>query len=120
MIRVFSFCLLMPLAACFSKKDKVEGTFVRQINHEYALGSDTIFIRPINETTYHIEKRASFQRTTKSKGKMSPVEFQNRNWKGVYDNVHNLIREDMQGRVLVLSEDKELIIMGNLEYTRAE
>ena len=120
MIRFFSVLLLMPFATCLPKKDSVEGIFVRTINHEYAIGDDTLFIRALNKSVYQVEKRAHFQRTIKGRGKMSPIEIQNRTWTGSYDEAHNIIREDKQGRVLVFSQDKELVLMGSLEYKRAK
>jgi hypothetical protein len=106
--------------ACSTTKDEVEGIFVRPINHEYALGDDTLFIKAINETTYQIEKRSRFQRTVKKRGKMPPLEFQKRSWTGFYDKEHNLIQEVNQSKTIVFSEGKDLIMMGSLEYKRAE
>mgnify|MGYP003575377056 CR=1 FL=1 len=120
MIKVWSCLLLVGFAACASGKDDVEGVFVRHINHEYALGDDTLFIKAINKTTYQIEKRSKFQRPVKKRGKIPPVEFQKRSWTGSYDEEHNLIIESNQGKVIIFSDDKELITMGSLEYKRAE
>ena len=120
MIRIFGILLLLPFTTCFTKKESIEGTFVRSINHEYAIGDDTLFIRALNKSVYQIEKRARFQRKIKARGKMSPVEIQNRTWTGSYDEAHNIIREDKQGKVLVFSQDKELVLMGRLEYKRAK
>lgn len=120
MIRFFGILLLLPFTTCFNKKDSVEGTFVRAINHDYAIGDDTLFIRVLNKGVYHVGKRARFQRTIKARGKMSPVEIQNRTWTGSYDEANNIIREDKQGKVLVFSQDKGLVLMGSLEYKRAK
>jgi hypothetical protein len=120
MIRFFGILLLLPFTTCLSKKESVEGTFVRTFNHEYAIGDDTLFIRAINKTVYQVEKRARFQRTIKGKGKMSPIEIQNRTWTGSYDEAHNIIREDKQEKILLFSLDKDLVLMGSLEYKRAK
>ena len=120
MIRFFSVLLLMPLATCFTKQEIIEGTFVRTINHEYAIGDDTLFIRALNRSVYQVEKRARFQRTIKGRGRVSPVESQNRAWTGFYDEAKNIILEDKLGKILVFSQDKDLVLMGSLEYKRAK
>lgn len=120
MIKVWNCLLLIVLLACSTTKDEVEGIFIRPINHEYSLGDDTLFIKAINKRTYQIEKRSKFQRTVKVRGKMPPVEFQKRSWTGFYDGEHKLIIETNQGKVIIFSDDKELITMGSLEYKRAQ
>jgi hypothetical protein len=120
MIKVWSCLLLVGFADCVSRKNEVEGVFTRTIDNQYALGDDTIFIKAINKSTYQIEKRSKFQRPLKKRGKMSPVEFQKRIWTGSYDGEHNLIMETNQGKVIIFSDDKDLITMGSLEYKRVD
>jgi len=72
MIRFFGILLLLPFTTCLTKEKSVEGTFIRAINHEYAIGDDTIFIRALNRSVYQVEKRSRFQRTIKGRGKNTP------------------------------------------------
>ncbi len=120
MNKMWSCTLLVGLVACASRKNEVEGVFTRTIDNQYALGDDTIFIKAVNKSTYQIEKRSKFQRTVKKRGKMSPVEFQKRSWTGSYNGEHNLIMETNQGKIIIFSDDKELITMGSLEYKRVD
>jgi hypothetical protein len=120
MIRFFGILLLLPFTTCLTKEKSVEGTFIRAINHEYAIGDDTLFIRALNKSVYQVEKRARFQRTIKERGRIPPIEIHNRTWTGFYDEARNIIREDKQGKILVFSQDKGLVLMGSLEYKRAK
>lgn len=110
--------LSMALSSCKDKKDHISGTYVRTIDHEYALGNDTLFIKVINATTYQVEKRSSFQRIVKVKDKVPALETQKRTWMAMYDKDHKLLREPNQGKVIVFSEDKDLLLMGNMKYKK--
>lgn len=110
--------LSIALSSCKDKADHISGTYIRTIDHEYALGNDTLFIKAINATTYQIEKRSSFQKIAKIKGKVPTLETQKRTWLATYDKDHKLLREPNQGKVIVFSEDKNLLLMGKMEYKK--
>ncbi|GEM_PF-5675965 len=114
------FLFMVVLGACSGGGDPVSGTFIRTIDNEYALGNDTLIIKAINATTYQVEKRSTFQRTVKVRGKIPALESKKRAWMAIYEPDHKHLREPKQGKLIIFSDDFKLLVMRNMQFRRLE
>lgn len=106
------------MISCKQDAERITGVYVRSIDHEFAIGQDTLIIKSVHAPTHQIEKRSRYQRILK--GKLQAAESHRTKWTGIYDKVNHLIRENVQGKVLVLSEDGKTLLLGALEYRKIE
>ncbi len=112
----FLLVMVTTILSCSNKSENIEGTYVRTIDHEFAIGGDTIFINLINDKTYLIEKRSRFRRILKKK--LQPSESSSQKWVGTYDDKDQFIRVELSGKTIAFSEEKKTLLLGTSEYRR--
>lgn len=110
--------ILALIVSCKDTSDSINGTYSRLIDHEFATGNDTLIIQQVNDVTYRIEKRSKYKRIIN--GKVMEPESHRTKWTAIYDAGNQLLRETNQGKVLLLSEDSDRVILGALEYERVK
>lgn len=115
-----AFLLVMAIAilSCSNQSENIEGIYVRIIDHEFAIGTDTLFVKLANDKTYLVEKRSRFRRILKKK--LQPSESHSQKWVGKYDDRDHFIRVEQSGKTIAFSEDKKTLLLGASEYQRVD
>lgn len=122
-MRTSLFFVAVLLAACGhigrqSTQDFMPGMFVRPIQHEFAVGSDTLVITRVKGNVYIIVKKAGYQRILdgKAQGFESAVE----RWSALYDVQKKQLLEQRHGKVLTFDVDGKKLFVGGSEYQKIQ
>jgi hypothetical protein len=96
----------------------IPGTYVKQIDHEYAKGEDTITIRVAGPSVadYTVQRRSKFQQTID--GKSFKPRFEIHQYKGVYDSESQRLRIPNKEYVLFFNPDSKTLTLGSTVYKK--
>ncbi|MCH5597938.1 hypothetical protein [Niabella ginsengisoli] len=117
MKNVYWALLIIGIISCGAGQERAAGTFTRSIDHEFATGTDTLIIKPVNEKVYKIEKRSTYHRILN--GQLKPPESHKQTWTGIMDEKAQLIKVENNGKILLFSDDQQRVMLGALEYELA-
>lgn len=95
----------------------IPGTYVREIDHAFAVGMDTLIIIRLEAGMYRIEKRSGLRRLYG--GKKRPFESRKERWLGKYEEKTGMIQVLKNGKLLFFDQDKNRLLPGSLEYRGA-
>jgi hypothetical protein len=117
----FFYGLVVLMVSCKAGKSDnvlvfIPGMYVKPINHEFAHGSDTLIIRPLEGSTYEITKRSAFQRIRN--GKILPLERTSETWIGIYDANDQVIHEQRKGKLLSFVPKENKLLVGATAYQK--
>lgn len=115
--------LLLFFAGCTSDNIKtfIPGTYVTDINQEFAKGSDTLVITPLGRDgiTFQVFKKASFRRILDGKLQDS-VEVKEETRTGIYDNDKKIMTDMKTGTVISFKPDEKALFRGTTRYTKVK
>jgi hypothetical protein len=100
------------------KTDSISGTYVKKIEQEFAVGTDTLFIKPmdINSGKYIIVNASRYQQIID--GKLLSPKIETHKWIAIYDNkLMELTINNKEKTFHYLPKDKKLIL-GKSEYKK--
>jgi len=92
--------------------DDLPGIYASHYDGEYSKGEDTLLVSAVNDDTYAIERRSSFQRIRDEI--MQPVQTNIVHWTTVYNEADKALHEQRQGIILYASDTA--LIWGNHSY----
>lgn len=117
---VFVFILLLGLMGCASKGERlikfIPGVYVREVNHEYSKGKDTLTITHLNGSVYQIDRTGAFQRIRN--GQLFPVEAKKEIWTAILEEKNEVLQETKRGRIIRFDEAQKRLYMGTLPYSK--
>ena len=111
------------LTACNDKhenkvRDFIPGTYVKEINQEFATGMDTLIIETLDEaaSSFTIVRRSGYQQMIDGR-KLTPKNEVHK-WTALFDAETNQLKEQNKGRVFTFSPEQNLLTMGSSEYRK--
>ncbi len=115
---------LFFLIGCGAARDKsedaVSGTYVREINNEFAKGNDSLIVSVLDKEagTFSIIKNYGFIRYLD--GQEKGRDHKTENYTGVYDRERKQLHDDFKGKVFTFVPDKNILLMGSSEYRKVK
>ncbi len=99
-------------------KDFIPGTYKANINQEYSIGHDTLFIKAISNfgNTYQLTRISSFIR--KIDGIEYPLERKTKKWVATYDSNNKVLNETAQSAIISFNPDKRKLYVGSRRYIK--
>ncbi len=96
----------------------IPGTYVKQIDHEFAKGEDTMIIRVAGPSVadYTVQRRSKFQQTID--GKSFKPRFEIHQYKAVYDSESQRLRIPNKEYVLSFNPDSKTLTLGTTVYKK--
>lgn len=93
------------------------GTYVMQVQGEYAKDFDTIIIIDNNSgKTYSIQNRTGYQKIRN--GVVMPLEHKQDNWSATWDEDKEILSEADLGRQIQFKNDGKTLILKNAVYQK--
>lgn len=114
---------LLLMAACASRSEQglrafIPGVYVHEIDHEFATGYDTLVIRHVQDNSYEITRRSTFQPIRNGR-KLVPVHSREQ-LNGLFDECNQVIREQRKGKLLRFSPKTNKLFLGYSEYRKVK
>lgn len=101
-----------------TRQDGIEGVYVKEIAHEFATGTDTVFIKPFQKeiNKYHVTSSSTYTQTIDGK-KLTPASEKHR-WIGVFDNKLMILTIENKGKVFHYTPGNKRLTIGSSEYSK--
>lgn len=119
-ITVIVSLIFVAFLGCKSKSqtNSLAGTFTNQSKSEYSIASDTLIIKPLNQSsnTYQIERRTGFQKIRN--GVTQPKEYKTEKWQSSWNGDKEVLSETEYGRLITPGKDGNSVTLKNTEYQK--
>jgi hypothetical protein len=114
--------LVLTIMGCNSSvkqhtvRDFMPGMYIRTIHHEFAIGSDTLVLKPLQGNSYAILKWAGFQRILN--GKLAKSEHTAEQWTALYEEKDKVLLEQKHGKIMSFDPPNNSLFLGGTEYKK--
>ncbi len=127
MKQFLNLCLALSilLYACNGAGDNtpdnsIEGTYVLEIDSEYAKGIDTLIVTVLDKEagTFTIDKKYGFMRYRD--GQEAGRDHKTDKFTAAYNKEHKQLHDSQKGQTFTYVPDKKVLLWGNTEYKKID
>ena len=116
MKKILFCCWLYGCSSQANNKNFISGIYCREVTNEYSIGKDTLVIGAINETTYSIIHKATYQRIKEHH--LLPPERKFEKWTASYDEHNQTLNENKRGKIILFDALKDILLVGSSIYKK--
>ena len=111
---------LAVLLGCSSDtvRDFMPGVYVNSAGGEFSVASDTLVIERVEGNNYVIHRKTGFNLV--SDGKIGKREYEQEEWRTVYDPQSQLLTETKKGKLITFFPKKKVLLVGRREYQKID
>jgi len=111
--------LLFLLGLLFScgGPESFEGAYVNTAGSEFSIADDTLVVEQGEGNQFLIHRRTGF-RFLDDQGRPGKRQYENEEWRAVYDRNSEVMTESRNGVVITFNADRSILTVGKRKYKR--